>query len=115
LSLPSISSPLSLSSVFFPLTHPSVSFPESDYKKWWFYLTYCTSTVSLSQNPCFSSCRAALVSGTGLQVWEGGKGANLSFFSFALGAFDFFVLYFLRPFALTSAKARKKCRRPPLT
>jgi hypothetical protein len=43
-----------------------------------------------------------------------------AFFSFVLGAFAFFALFYLRAFALffgfalASAKAQKKRRRPPL-
>ncbi len=47
-------------------------------------------------------------------------GGNSCFFSFTLGAFAFFALFFLRAFtlffcfALASTKVRKKHRRPPL-
>jgi hypothetical protein len=106
---PSVSSPpslLSVSSPLFPIMKSNTHI-----------LTKCI--VHLTQDPCFSPCRAYLGSGTGLPVWEGGKSANSFFFLSCLTLSLFCALFSLRfvTFLLLctrECKSAKKLRRPPL-
>jgi hypothetical protein len=121
---PFVSSPLSLHSVSFLLTNFSVSCPPSllsvfsplspKSDKHIYHTVLCTSFP----RPCFSPCRAALGSGTGLPVWEGGISANLRFLllrsALSLFSLSFFLHAFVVFFGFALARAKKEHRHPTL-